>query len=280
LTVSPDRHWLVTVAHRSWYREEKGLKFENWRDGVVDLWDLARGKRVRRLVESEGTFRSATFTADGRVVLFGGGGTIPAEGGRAAEEFKGEIALLDPIAARWVRSFTPPPPPPLGVTARHWGATVLSPDGRTLYVSYSTGDLVRYEVATGQIRQTVAAHRGHILALAFSPDSRQLISGSHDGTALVRNSTLAAAAKPRKELLTDMAAEDMWAKATGSEAQTAFTALAELSAAPEQAIKVLRRHVKPLPAGPTDTDLARVSWTWTATDSHTREGLARASRIW
>jgi WD40 repeat protein len=257
LAVSPDGRWLVTVAMRSWYREEKGLRFGYGADGVADLWDLKTGKRVRRLVEGQGTFRSATFTADGRLVLTGGGGTIPAEGGRAAAEFKGEINLLDPLAARWLRPFTPPPPTP-GVTHRYTGATALAPDGRTLFVSYNTGAIVGFEVATGQPRRTFSGHRGYVGALGFSPSGRRLISGGQDGSPLLWDVTLAGAAKPRKEPLTASAAEKLWQTAAGSEAQAAFTALADLAAAPDRAVALLRRQVKPAPASPSDADLDRI----------------------
>ena len=36
---------------------------------MTDLWDLTTGKRVHRLAEGQSTFRSATYTADGRLVL-------------------------------------------------------------------------------------------------------------------------------------------------------------------------------------------------------------------
>ncbi len=236
VAVSPDGRWLVTVAERSWYREEKGLRFGYGADGVADLWDLKTGKRVRRLVEGQGTFRAATFTADGRLVLVGGGGTIPAEGGRAAAEFQGEMNLLDPLAARWLRSFTPPPPTP-GVTHPYTGATVLAPDGRTLYVSYNTGTIVGFEVATGQPRRTFSGHRGYVGALGFNLSGRRLISGGQDGSALLWDVTLASAAKPRKEPLTASAAEKLWETAASPEAQAAFIALADLAAAPDRAVR-------------------------------------------
>jgi WD40 repeat protein len=159
LAVSPDGRWLVTAAYRTWSREEKGLKFGYAADGVVDVWDLGTGKRVHRLADGQGTYRSATFTADGRIVLIGAGGTIPEEGGRAAQKFEGEMNLLDPLAARWVRSFTPPPPTP-GVEHRYTGGTVLAPDGRTLYVSYNTGAIVGFEVSDrASAAHTVRASR-------------------------------------------------------------------------------------------------------------------------
>jgi WD40 repeat protein len=257
LTVSPDGRWLVTSAMRYWFREEKGLRYSYAADGVVDVWDLATGKLVRRLAESEATFTSVTFTADCRLILVGTVGTIPAEEGRPAEEFKGEVCLLDPIAARWVRSFTQPPPTP-GAKIRHTGVTQLSPDGRTLYVSYNTGEIFAFEVATGRRRRALSGQGGFVLAMAMTPDGRRLISGGHDRAALVWDVTLAGAAKPRKEPLTTGEAGKLWATSAGEDAQAAFAALADLAAASDRAVELLRRELKPIPAAPTDADLDRI----------------------
>lgn len=258
LAMSPDGRWLVTVAHRSWYREEKGLHFGYGADGVLDLWDLATGKRIRRLVEGQGVFKSAAFTSDGQLVLVGGmGGTIPAEGSRPAQKLQGQISLLDPLAARFVRPFAPPsvPPPQPGIHVAYMGKTLLSPDGRTLYVSYSTGAILGFEVATGQQRRFLDGNRGYVSALGFTPHGRLLISGGHDGTALVWDTTLSAAAPPRKKPLDAAGIDKLWKKATGTEARDAFTALADLAVAPEQAVPLLRNLVKPVPKGPTDVEL-------------------------
>ena len=276
LAVSPDGRWLVTVAMRSWFREEKGLRFGYAADGVVDVWDLGIGKRVHRLAEGQGTYRSATFTADGRVVLIGyyGGGSIPAEGGRAARKFEGEMNLLDPLAARWVRSFTPPPPTP-GVQDRYTGATVLAPDGRTLYVSYNTGAIVGFETATGQPRRTLPGHRGYVGSLECSPDGRRLISSGKEGTALIWDVTLAGAAKLSKEPPNAATVEKLWTAVLGPDAGEAFTALAVLAAAPEQAIALLRRQIKPAPQGPTDAELDRLFDRLDSDDFATREKASR-----
>lgn len=274
LTISPDGRWLVTAAMRSWYREEKGLRFGYAADGVVDVWDLGSGKRVHRLADGQGTYRSATYTADGRIVLIGGGGTIPAEGGRAARKFDGEMNLLDPLAARWIRSFTPPPPTP-GVQIRYTGATVLAPDGRTLYVSYNTGAIVGFEVATGQPRRTLPGHRGYVSALECSPDGRRLISSGKDGTALVWDVTLTGAAKPRKDSLSAADAEKLWTAAIAPDAAEAFTALANFAAAPDQAITLLRRQIKAAPQGPTDAEMDRLFEKLDSDDFATREKASR-----
>ncbi len=178
------------------------------------------------------------------------------------------------MAARWVRSFTPAPTPP-GVTHRYTGATALSPDGRTLYVSYNSGEIVGYEVATGQPRRTLAGHRGFVGALGLTRDGRRLLSGGHDGSALLWDLALAAAARPRKEALTAAAAEKLWETAATGEARAAFAALADLAAAPGLAVEVLRRQVKPAPAAPTNADLDRL---FKAMDSDDFDARRKASR--
>src|SRR5262249_59032343 len=118
----------------------------------------------------------AAFTADARVVLAPGTGTIPAQGGRpeqlapglpmgqGAERYTGLLlperpsqgwaALLDPTAPRWLRSF--------GAGEWHYytAAIALSPDGRTLYLSYDTPGIVAFEGATGKVRCMLNGHAG------------------------------------------------------------------------------------------------------------------------
>lgn len=277
LGISPDGRWLVTVAHRSWYREEKGLHYGYGADGVVDLWDLGTGKRIRRLVEGQVVFKSATFTGDGQLILVGGGGTIPAEGSRSAQSFQGEINLLDPLAARQVRSFAPPsagPPKPF-IRPHYTGGTLLAPDGRTLYVAYNTGEIVGYEVATGKPRRTLNGHREYVGALTCSPDGRRLISGCHDGTALVWDTTLVAAAMARQKPLDAAAIQNLWKRATGTDSRDAFISLADLAAAPEQAVALLQKQIKPAPKGPSDPELDRLFEQLDSDDYDTREKASR-----
>jgi RNA polymerase sigma factor (sigma-70 family) len=268
LAVSPDCRWLVSVAERYWYREANGLRYGYVADGVVDLWDLATGKRVRRLAQAPHCYRSATFTTDGRLVLAPGAGVIPAEGDRPAQDLKGPMDLLDPLAPRWVRSFANP-----DVAHMYNGPTLLSPDGRTLYVSYNTGYVVAFEVATGQQRRSLLGHRGNVTALGISPDGKRLISGGKEGSALVWDLTLAGAARPRKE--PRPAAQELWATATGPDARAAFAALADLAAAPDQAVALLRQQVKPVRAAPSAADLDHVLADLDSPDFAAREKAAR-----
>ena len=62
-----------------------------------------------------------------------------------------------------------------------------SPDGRMLAeVRDFSNKVIRiWEVSTGSLRREFKGHEGSVLALAFSPDSRYLASGSADTTVLI-----------------------------------------------------------------------------------------------
>jgi hypothetical protein len=241
---------------------------------VVDLWDLGTGQHIRRLAEwlkLAWHFQPATmaaFTADGRVVLAPGTGTVPAQGGRPEQPSGGGAALLDPLTPRWVRSFP-----------SRWyyytAAIAVSPDGRTLYVSGDSSEIVAFEVATGKPRRTIHGHAGCVRSLAMAPDGRRLLSGSDDAFALLWDTTPAGAAKPRKEPLTAAAADQLWAALAGDDAGAAYAALADLAAAPDRAVALVRRELKPARAAPTDGQLDR---TFADLDSEDFATRVKASR--
>src|SRR5262249_47516694 len=135
----------------------------------------------------------------------------------------------------------------------------------------NTGEIAAFEVATGQLRRTLTGHRGYVGALGMAPDGRRLISGGHEGSALLWDVTLAGAAKPRKEPLTAAALDGLCAGAIGAEAKPAFPALADLAAAPHQAVALIRREVKPVPAAPSDAELDRTFVNLDSEDFMTRE---------
>jgi WD40 repeat protein len=266
LAVSPDGRWLVTVAERSGWRSEKPPSPAG---GVADLWDLGTGQRIRRLAEwlsCDPYFRPATmvtFTADGRVVLAPGTGR-----GWPEQPSTGWAALLDPLTPRWLQSFA-------GEWHYYTAAIAVSSDGRTLYLSSDTSEIRAFEMATGKQRRILYGHAGCVRTLAMAPDGRRLLSGSDDDFALLWDVTPAGAAKPRKEPLTAAAADGLWAALAGDDAPAAFTAMADLAAAPDRAMALLQRELKPAPAAPTDADLDRTFADLDSEDFTTREKASR-----
>jgi hypothetical protein len=273
LAVSPDGRRLVTVTARSGWQ---GLKDGASVFGVVDVWDLDTGNRVCRLAEVRDasiSYTTATFTADGRVVLAPGRGTVPAQNGRPEQPFQGEVALLDPQTPRWLRSFA-------SSGHQYIMATVVSPDGRTLYVSFDNCEVMGFEVATGQPRRAFSGHGHWVGSLAMAPDGRRLLASSYDASAWLWDATLAGFAKPRKEPLTAAGADELWATLAGSEAQPAYGAMADLAAAPDRAVALLRRELKPAPAAPTDAELDRAFADLDSDDFATREKASRRLAEW
>ena len=271
LAISPDGRWLVTVAERSGWRSEKPPSPAG---GVVDLWDLGTGQRIRRLAEwlrldlvlPAGHDGHVHRRRPGRAGPGHGDGPRPGRPARAA--VRGRAALLDPLTPRWLRSF-----------ASEWhyytAAIAVSPDGRTLYVSFDTSEIVAFEVATGKARRTLYGHAGCVRSLAMAPDGRRLLSGSDDAFALLWDTTPAGAAKPRKEPLTAADADELWAALAGRRRRPAYAAMADLAAAPDRAVALLRRELKPAPAAPTDAELDRTFADLDSDDFATREKASR-----
>jgi WD40 repeat protein len=187
LTISADSKWLVTVGRRSWSVTQRGNRFQGVANGCVDLWDLASGVRVRRLAETTKgpTIGGAEFCPDGQILLTGcPEATIPGTAGVKAQDFRGPHALLDPTRPSWNRSFDDATLPGAALW-RHSMVARWSPDGRTLFESYASGEIVAYEVATGEAKRTLVGHLAPAYSLAFSSNGKRLISAGRDGTALI-----------------------------------------------------------------------------------------------
>src|SRR5262249_60272938 len=108
---------------------------------------------------------------------------------------RGWAALLAPLTPRWLQSFD-------GPWHYYTAAIVVSPDGRTLYLSYDTSEIVAFEVATGKPRRTLYGHAGCVRSLTMAPDGRRLLSGSDDAFASLCDTPPARAANPRQHPLT------------------------------------------------------------------------------
>jgi WD40 repeat protein len=263
--------------------DEKVLASGDW-SGTVRLWDAATGKALHTLAAAakdgapEGTVLSALeFSPDGRALLTVRGPNpvvpLPARPqAQAAEGPASQLCLWDPATGTAVRRWRAPgsvtaaafTPDGHGVVtaAAHrvalWeaatgrerfrtkGAAVVAcaPDGRVL--AAAGGPAVRLlDLRTGQELGGLAGHEAEVQALAFTPDSKALVSGSADSTGLVWG---VARPAPKVEERGVGRLAELWAELADPDAGKACRAAAELAASPKGAATLLARHVKPVPA--------------------------------
>jgi len=102
-----------------------------------------------------------------------------------------------------------------------------------------------WELVSGQVRCKPRGHDGIITAVAFSPDSRTLATGSSDTTVLLWDMAAppGLAVRPGTRLSPEEAAR-LWKDLDG-DAPLAHAALARLAADPAAAVALVRSEVKP-----------------------------------
>jgi WD40 repeat protein len=148
------------------------------------LWDIAAEKE-RWFVQQDAT--CLAFSPDGKILA-------------ATAEKENTIQFCDVATGKVVQSLRPAW---VHDFAGSYGAMVFSPDGKLLVTAgregpddYGKNGLINlWDVASGQRIKQWSGQQGWIVSLAFSPDSRSVVSAALDGTAVVWDVTGLANAK-------------------------------------------------------------------------------------
>jgi WD40 repeat protein/tetratricopeptide (TPR) repeat protein/tRNA A-37 threonylcarbamoyl transferase component Bud32 len=157
LSFSPDGGTIVTASE----------------NGTARLWQTTTGKAMGKPMMHEGSVETVAFSPDGRITLTGG----PADTVRIWDATSG--ASLGALLPEWesISRFSP---------------RNVSPDGRTEVLEQEDQERRRTRLAdagTGEPFGEPLVHDGFVSSIAFSPDSRTVLTGSYDMTARLWDAT-------------------------------------------------------------------------------------------
>jgi WD40 repeat protein len=128
-------------------------------DGAMRLWDAGTGKTLHTLDERQGFVLSVAFSADGTRIVSGRSHAVliwDATTGRRLSYFGGQDDERD-------RGF--------GV-----GAIAVSPEGTRVVSGTRDKMLKTWDIATGQLLRITEEQKKRIVALAFAPDGKSILS--------------------------------------------------------------------------------------------------------
>jgi WD40 repeat protein len=146
-------------------------------DKTIRLWDCATGQLRKTLTGHGAWICTLAFSPDGRTIASGAcdwgfhrGHDWPRSPDRGPEQF--EWRLWDIAPAKPLR------------TERGPGrllSLAISPDGRSLACGVGK-DVRLYDLASNAPPKIAATHAADVTSVAFAPDGRAIVSGSHDQT--------------------------------------------------------------------------------------------------
>jgi len=151
-TFSGHTSWVNSVAFSPDGRQV--LSCSN--DKTIKLWDMETGNEIKIFTGYTDGGYSVAFSPDGRQII--SGGSI--------------IKLWDAATGKVIRNFS-----------EGGGHVTFSPDGnQVLSTSFNDYTFKLWDVATGREIRTFSGHRNPVNYIVFSPDGKQILSGSDDET--------------------------------------------------------------------------------------------------
>jgi WD40 repeat protein len=197
--------------------------------GPMRLEDVASGETLLTFPNVMGATRPLAFSPDGRLLV------SFTYGSWKAGKPDVKLRLWEVLSATELRTFEPYPDPKVAFSA----------DGHLLALTIPQGEILLLDLFQAKDHQRIQGFNAQVASLAFSPDSRRLVSGLSDTTLLVWD------VLPRENTrgkLSDVDVAKAWKDLAGRDAPRAFAARAALASAPESALALVRKHLHPAQA--------------------------------
>jgi RNA polymerase sigma factor (sigma-70 family) len=203
-----------------------GTSRENPPAASVSLWDLERGKLVRRLDGLKGLSALMVLAPDGRALVTAGqdGTAVLWEIATGQERLRLRAGVAGPLTA-----------------------LAYSPDSALVLAAGPEQTLWCWDAVTGERLGQRRGDQADVGVLAFAPDGRKLVSGGRDGTLLLWDvASFRTEERPRAPKLEPAEERHYWDDLASADAGRAASALARLRAAPPEAVALIRRQVRPV----------------------------------
>ncbi len=144
----------------------------------ITLWDLETGEEIRRFIDPSGenldAIEGLAFTPDGRYFTSG--------------SFDDSVILWDVQSGEQIRRYpTDGDSPPHRVAISPDGNSVIAAFGLPTIIGEGTRAVIMWDLQTGEEIQRFEGHTDWVRGTDFSPDGRQIISASGDGTVRLWN---------------------------------------------------------------------------------------------
>ena len=245
MVFGPDNVTLATVGV-SQAAMQGGVAGARTQSSVIRLWNSRTGKPAGRFETSRGVTALA-FSPDGRIIA-----TANADNTISLWEILSgkECLRITILVLQAAPNPVSPLRPIMALPPTHGGASSIvslsfANDGRTLAAASGDKSVRLFELPTGKEIGAFTGHVGAVTAVAFAPDSKTVVTGSADTTAVVwagdryiKAPTVQSVQLEAKQL------DALWQELAG-EPNNAYQARIQLATAPKQTLAMLLKKVKP-----------------------------------